>query len=149
MTEDQKDFVVELIRNTIDYLHKQEVLLIQLAGSIEASKKTPEPTPAEKTAEEAQKFYKDLQERDPDYQYPFPWGRRLGKKADEDKPGLTHIVSGPSQVRNIAEEPAPTPIRDAMVQIPKPEPWTRGTDTPLRQPTASELAGEPPRGAWE
>ena len=127
MTEDQKDFVVELIRNTIDYLHKQEVLLIQLAGSIEFSKKNPKPTPAEKTAKEAEKFYKDLKEQDPDYQYPFPWGRKLGKTADEDKPGLTHIVSGPAQIRNIAEEPAPTPIRDAMVNGPE----------------------EPPGGTWE
>ena len=134
MTEDQKDFVVELIRNTIDYLHKQEVLLIQLAGSIEASKKNPTPTPAEETAEESRKFFKRLQETDPDYQYPFPWGRRLGKKADDDKPGLTHIVSEIQQVRNIQE---------------KPEPWTRGTDVPLRQPTAAELNSEPPRGAWE
>ena len=134
MTEDQKDFVVELIRNTIDYLHKQEVLLIQLAGSIEASKKNPTPTPAEETAEESRKFFERLQETDPDYQYPFPWGRRLGKKADDDKPGLTHIVSETQQVRNIQE---------------KPEPWTRGTDVPLRQPTAAELNSEPPRGAWE
>ena len=134
MTDDQKDFVVELIRNTIDYLHKQEVLLIQLAGSIEASKKNPTPTPAEETAEESRKFFERLQETDPDYQYPFPWGRRLGKKADDDKPGLTHIVSETQQVRNIQE---------------KPEPWTRGTDVPLRQPTAAELNSEPPRGAWE
>ena len=134
MTEDQKDFVVELIRNTIDYLHKQEVLLIQLAGSIEASKEHPTPTPAEETAEESRKFFERLQETDPDYQYPFPWGRRLGKKADDDKPGLTHIVSETQQVRNIQE---------------KPEPWTRGTDVPLRQPTAAELNSEPPRGAWE
>ena len=124
MTEDQKDFVVELIRNTIEYLHKQEVLLIQLAGSIEASKKDPEPTPAEKTAEEAKKFYKDLKEQDPDYQYPFPWGRNLGKKHDEDKPGLTHIVS---ETTNIVKKPMLTPIRDTMVNGP----------------------GEPPRGAWE
>ena len=134
MTDDQKDFVVELIRNTVDYLHKQEVLLIQLAGSIEASKEHPTPTPAEETAEESRKFFKRLQEADPDYQYPFPWGRRLGKKADDDKPGLTHIVSETQQVRNIQE---------------KPEPWTRGTDVPLRQPTAAELNSEPPRGAWE
>ena len=134
MTDDQKDFVVELIRNTIDYLHKQEVLLIQLAGSIEASKKNPTPTPAEETAEESRKFFERLQETDPDYQYPFPWGRRLGKKADDDKPGLTHIVSEIQQVRNIQE---------------KPQPWTRGTDVPLRQPTASELNSKPPRGAWE
>jgi len=146
MTDDQKDFVVELIRNTIDYLHKQEVLLIQLAGSIEFSKKDPEPTPAEKTGEEARKFYKDLQERDTDYQYPFPWGRNLGKKPDEDKPGLTHIVS---ETTNIVEKPMPTPIRDYMAGNRKQEPWTRGTDVPLRQPTASELAGEPPRGEWE
>ena len=124
MTEDQKDFVVELIRNTIEYLHKQEVLLIQLAGSIEASKKNPKPTPAEKTAEEAKKFYKDLNEQDPDYQYPFPWGRKLGKTADEDRPGLTHIVS---ETTNIVEKPMPTPIRDTMVNGP----------------------GEPPRGARE
>lgn len=115
MTDDQKDFVVELIRNTIEYLHKQEVLLIQLAGSIEASKKDPEPTPAEKIAEEAEKFYKDLKEQDPDYQYPFPWGRKLGKTADEDRPGLTHIVS---ETTNIVEKPMPTPIRDAMVNGP-------------------------------
>ena len=115
MTDDQKDFVVELIRNTIEYLHKQEVLLIQLAGSIEASKKDPKPTPAEKTAEEAEKFYKDLKEQDPDYQYPFPWGRKLGKTADEDRPGLTHIVS---ETTNIVEKPMPTPIRDAMVNGP-------------------------------
>ena len=134
MTDDQKDFVVELIRNTVDYLHKQEVLLIQLAGSIEASKKNPTPTPAEETAEESRKFFKRLQETDPDYQYPFPWGRRLGKKADDDKPGLTHIVSETQQVRNIQE---------------KPEPWTRGTDVPLRQPTAAELNSEPPRGTRE
>ena len=134
MTDDQKDFVVELIRNTVDYLHKQEVLLIQLAGSIEASKKNPTPTPAEETAEESRKFFERLQEVAPDYQYPFPWGRRLGKKADDDKPGLTHIVSETQQVRNIQE---------------KPEPWTRGTDVPLRQPTASELNSEPPIGAWE
>ena len=134
MTDDQKDFVVELIRNTIDYLHKQEVLLIQLAGSIEASKEHPTPAPAEETAEESRKFFERLQETDPDYQYPFPWGRRLGKKADDDKPGLTHIVSETQQVRNIQE---------------KPEPWTRGTDVPLRQPTAAELNSEPPRGAWE
>lgn len=134
MTDDQKDFVVELIRNTVDYLHKQEVLLIQLAGSIEASKEHPTPTPAEETAEESRKFFERLQEEDPDYQYPFPWGRRLGKKADDDKPGLTHIVSETQQVRNIQE---------------KPEPWTRGTDVPLRQPTASELNSKPPRGSWE
>ena len=130
MTEDQKDFVVELIRNTVEYLHKQEVLLIQLAGSIEASKKDPKPTPAEETAESARKFYEDLQKQDPDYQYPFPWGRRLGaKKLDADKPGLTHIVSKPTS--NVISESPPTPIRDAMVHgIPR-------TD------------GEPPRGAWE
>lgn len=145
MTEDQKDFVVELIRNTVEYLHKQEVLLIQLAGSIEASKKDPEPTPAEKIAEEAEKFYKDLKEQDPDYQYPFPWGRKLGKKDDNnDKPGLTHIIAGTQEIRNIMEEPEQTPIRDYMAGKRKPEPWTRGTDTPLRQPTASELAGEQP-----
>lgn len=132
MTEDQKDFVVELIRNTVEYLHKQEVLLIQLAGSIEASKKDPKPTPAEKTAEEVSEFYKKMREVDPNYQYPFPWGRNLGKKkADEDKPGLTHIVSESQQIRNIAEEPTPTPIRDAMVN------GVPATD------------GEPPRGAWE
>ena len=119
MTEDQKDFVVELIRNTVEYLHKQEVLLIQLAGSIEASKKNPEPTPAEKTAEDAEKFYKNLKEQDPDYQYPFPWGHKLGKTADEDRPGLTHIVS---ETTNIVEKPMPTPIRDAMVNGPGEQP---------------------------
>ena len=124
MTDDQRDIIVKLIRNTIDYLHKQEVMLIQLAGSIESSKKDPKPTPAEETAESARKFYKDLQEQDPDYQYPFPWGRNLGKKADDDKPGLTHIVS---ETTNIVEKPIPTPIRDAMVNGP----------------------GEPLRGAWE
>lgn len=131
MTEDQKDFVVELIRNTIDYLHKQEVLLIQLSGSIEASKKNPKPTPAEETAEESREFFKKLQEADPGYQYPFPWGRRLGKTADEDKPGLTHIVSETQQVRNIVEKPEQTPIRDVMVH-----------GGPVTD-------GEPPRGAWE
>ena len=141
MTEDQKDFVVELIRNTVEYLHKQEVLLIQLAGSIEASKKDPKPTPAEKIAEEAEKFYKDLKEQDPDHQYPFPWGRKLGKTADKDRPDLTHIVS---ETTNIVEKPMPTPIRDYMAGRREQEPWTRGTDTPLRQPTASELAGEQP-----
>ena len=135
MTDDQRDIIVELIRNTIDYLHKQEVMLIQLAGTIEMEKDHPEPTPAEEIAREADEFYKQMEkERDPDYQYPFPWGRRLGKKADDDKPGLTHIVSETQQVRNIQE---------------KPEPWTRGTDVPLRQPTAAELNSEPPRGAWE
>lgn len=124
MTDDQRDIIVELIRNTIDYLHKQEVMLIQLAGSIESSKKDPKPTPAEETAESARKFYKDLQEQDPGYQYPFPWGRNLGKKVDNDKPGLTHIVS---ETTNIVEKPIPTPIRDAMVNGP----------------------GEPLRGAWE
>jgi hypothetical protein len=130
MTEDQKDFVVELIRNTVEYLHKQEVLLIQLAGSIEASKKEPKPTPAEKTAEEVQKFYKDLKEQDPDYQYPFPWGRRLGKKADDYKPGLTHIVSEAAPT-NVVGEPCITPIRDAMVH-----------GIPVSK-------DEPPRGSWE
>lgn len=150
MTDDQKDFVVELIRNTVDYLHKQEILLIQLAGSIETSKEHPTPTPAEETAEESRKLFERLQETDPDYQYPFPWGRRLGKKADDDKPGLTHIVSETQQVRNIQEKPQPTPIRDAMANgYPKQEPWTRGTDVPLRQPTASELNSKPPKGAWE
>ena len=72
--------------------------------------------------------------------------RNLGKKPDEDKPGLTHIVS---ETTNIVERPMPTPIRDYMAGNRKQEPWTRGTDSPLRQPTASELAGEPPRGAWE
>ena len=131
MTEDQKDFVVELIRNTIDYLHKQEVLLIQLAGSIEASKNDPKPTPAEKTAEEVSEFYKKMREVDPNYQYPFPWGRNLGKKKpDDDKPGLTHIVSE-AHASNVVDPPQITPIRDAMVHgIPR-------TD------------GEPPRGAWE
>ena len=127
MTDDQRDIIVKLIRNTIDYLHNQEVMLIQLAGSIEMEKENPEPTPAEETAEESRKFFKKLQEVDPDYQYPFPWGRKLGKTADEDKPGLTHIVSETQQIRNITEKPESTPIRDAMVNGP----------------------GEPPRGAWE
>ena len=127
MTDDQRDIIVKLIRNTIDYMHNQEVMLIQLAGSIEMEKENPEPTPAEETAEESRKFFKKLQEADPDYQYPFPWGRKLGKTADEDKPGLTHIVSETQQIRNIAEKPESTPIRDAMVNGP----------------------GEPPRGAWE
>ena len=144
MTDDQRDIIVDLIRNTIDYLHKQEVMLIQLAGTIEMEKEHPEPTPAEKTAVEADEFYKQVEkERE---QYAFPWGRNLGKKSDEDKPGLTHIVS---ETTNIVEKPMPTPIRDYMVGNRKQEPWTRGTDSPLRQPTASELAGEPPRGAWE
>ena len=125
MTDDQRDIIVELIRNTIDYLHKQEVMLIQLAGTIEMEKEHPEPTPAEEIAREADEFYKQVEkERNPDYQYPFPWGRNLGKKPDEDKPGLTHIVS---ETTNIVEKPMPTPIRDAMVNGP----------------------GEPPRGAWE
>lgn len=141
MTDDQKDFVVELIRNTIEYLHKQEILLIQLAGSIEASKKDPKPTPAEKIAEEAEKFYKDLKEQDPDYQYPFPWGRKLGKKEDHG-PGLTTILANNEPKGGVLLEDLPkgvftndprsldkmeTPIRDAMVNGP----------------------GEPPRGARE
>ena len=124
MTDDQRDIIVGLIRNTIDYLHKQEVMLIQLAGTIEMEKEHPEPTPAEKTAVEADEFYKNLKEQDPGYQYPFPWGRKLGKTADEERPGLTHIVS---ETTNIVEKPMPTPMRDAMVNGP----------------------GEPPRGAWE
>ena len=144
MTDDQRDIIVELIRNTIDYLHKQEVVLIQLAGTIEMGKEHPEPTPAEEIAREADEFYKQVEkERE---QYAFPWGRNLGKKPDEDKPGLTHIVS---ETTNIVEKPMPTPIRDYMAGNRKQEPWTRGTDSPLQQPTASELAGEPPRGAWE
>ena len=122
MTDDQRDIIVELIRNTIDYLHKQEVMLIQLAGTIEMEKEHPEPTPAEKTGVDEREFRKQLD--DNQYQYPFPWGRNLGKKPDEDKPGLTHIVS---ETTNIVEKPMPTPIRDAMVNGP----------------------GEPPRGAWE
>ena len=122
MTDDQRDIIVELIRNTIDYLHKQEVMLIQLAGTIEMEKEHPEPTPAEKTGVDEREFRKQLD--DNQYQYPFPWGRNLGKKSDEDKPGLTHIVS---ETTNIVEKPMPTPIRDAMVNGP----------------------GEPPRGAWE
>lgn len=122
MTDDQRDIIVELIRNTIDYLHKQEVMLIQLAGTIEMEKEHPEPTPAEETGVEERDFRKQLDENQ--YQYPFPWGRNLGKKPDEDKPGLTHIVS---ETTNIVEKPMPTPIRDAMVNGP----------------------GEPPRGALE
>ena len=144
MTDDQRDIIVELIRNTIDYLHKQEVMLIQLAGTIEMEKENPEPTPAEKTGVDEREFRKQLDEDQ--YQYPFPWGRKLGKKSDEDKPGLTHIVS---ETTNIVEKPMPTPIRDYMAGNRKQEPWTRGTDVPLRQPTASEFAGEPPKGAWE
>ena len=122
MTDDQRDIIVELIRNTIDYLHKQEVMLIQLAGTIEMEKEHPEPTPAEKTGVDEKEFQKQLDETQ--YQYPFPWGRNLGKKPDEDGPGLTHIVS---ETTNIVEKPIPTPMRDAMVNGP----------------------GEPPRGAWE
>ena len=35
MTDDQKQIIANIIRNTIDFLHKQEVLLIQLLGSVE------------------------------------------------------------------------------------------------------------------
>lgn len=122
MTDDQRDIIVGLIRNTIDYLHKQEVMLIQLAGTIEMEKEHPEPTPAEEIAREAEEFYKQVEKARE--QYPFPWGRNLGKNPDEDKPGLTHIVS---ETTNIVEKPMPTPIRDAMVNGP----------------------GEPSRGACE
>jgi hypothetical protein len=122
MTDDQRDIIVGLIRNTIDYLHKQEVLLIQLAGTIEMEKEHPEPTPAEEIAREADEFYKQMEKARE--QYPFPWGHNLGKTADEERPGLTHIVS---ETTNIVEKPMPTPIRDAMVNGP----------------------GEPPRGALE
>ena len=90
MTDDQRDIIVELIRNTIDYLHKQEVMLIQLAGTIEMEKEHPEPTPAEKTGVDEREFRKQLDEHQ--YQYPFPWGRNLGKKTGHG-PGITTIIA--------------------------------------------------------
>jgi len=135
MTDDQRDFIVEMIRNTVEYLHKQEVLLIQLAGSIEMEKRNPEPTPAEKTAVESEEFYKNLEEeRRREYkEHGFPWGHM------NDKPGLTHIVSEAASV-NIVEESVPTPIRDAMVHG---VPIKPGEGIPIT------FADELPKGALE
>lgn len=110
MTDDQRDFIVEMIRNTVEYLHKQEVLLIQLAGSIEIQKENPDPTQAEKTAVESEEFYKQLEEfRRKFYkEHGFPYDHL------DDRPGLTHIIAE-TPCRNVVEEPCATPIRDAMV----------------------------------
>lgn len=129
MTEDQKDFIVEMIRNTVEYLHKQEVLLIQLAGSIEMQKENPDPTPAEKTAVESEEFYKRLEEDRRNFykEYGFPCGNAGEKKG----PGVTNVIA----------EDQPTPIRDAMVHG---VPITPGDGVPILCTQENT-----PRGAWE
>ena len=98
MTDDQRDFIVEMIRNTVEYLHKQEVLLIQLAGSIEMQKENPNPTPAEKTAVESEEFYKQFE----DDRCRFCKEHGFSYDHLNDRPGLTHIIAETS-CRNVVE----------------------------------------------
>ena len=94
MTDDQKQIVADIIRNTIDFLHKQEVLLIQLLGSVEMTMGKPREKTKEEYAAEVEKFMEILVKRNKDVldkPYQFPWG--VCEKKDEKGPGLTRIIA--------------------------------------------------------
>lgn len=76
MNKETAEYVSELIRNTIKYLHQQEVVLLQLASQIEVDHgierpgQSPTVYPHDETEDQKSKS------EDSDYQYAFPWGRR-------------------------------------------------------------------------
>lgn len=90
MTEDQKGLIVELLRNTIDFLHAQEVILIQLMGTVESSMDNP---PKNSSAQESVNMEKALEIlKNTVYKdHQFPWGGC--KKRDEKGPGLTRVIA--------------------------------------------------------